>query len=123
MPAKKKAAKKAAKKAPAKKAPQKGSRVPIQPLGDRVMIKLPSPEEMGTTTASGIIIPDTAQEKPEQGVVVAVGPGKIDDGVRIEPEVSVGDKVLFKRPYTDPSKFEGREYYVVREEEILGIIN
>lgn len=123
MPAKKKAAKKAAKRAPAKKAAPKGPRVPLQPLSDRVMIKLPSPEEMSTTTASGIIIPDTAQEKPEQGIVVAVGPGKVDDGVRVAPEVSVGDKVLFKRPYTDPTKFEGKEYYVVREEEILGIIN
>lgn len=123
MPAKKKAVKKAAKKSPAKKTLRKESHVPIQPLADRVVVRPLSPEEMGTTTASGIIIPDSAQEKPEQGSVVAVGPGKIDDGVRVEPEVSVGDRVLFKRPYTDPTKFQGEEYYILSESEILAIIN
>lgn len=122
MPAKKKAAKGAAKKAPAKKASKKESRIPIQPLADRVVVKPLSPEEMGTTTAAGIIIPDTAQEKPEQGTVVAVGPGKVDDGVRTPSEVSVGDRVLFSKYGYEEIKLEGQEYYVISEEKILAII-
>ncbi len=71
------------------------SRVPIMPTDDNVVVKPLSAADMGTTTASGIIIPDSAQEKPEQGTVVAVGPGKFDDGMRIPVSVSVGDRVLF----------------------------
>lgn len=112
-----------AKKKVTKKVSTKGTGLPIQPLADRVVVRPLSPEEMGTTTASGIIIPDSAQEKPEQGTVVAVGPGKVDDGVRTPPEVSVGDRVLFKRPYTDPTKFDGTEYYIIPETDVLAIIN
>ena len=96
--------------------------MPIQPLHDRVVVKPLSPEEMGTTTASGIIIPDTAQEKPEQGRVVAVGPGKYEDGVRIPVSVSVGDRVLFSKYGYDTVKVGGVEYYVVTEGNILGVI-
>jgi chaperonin GroES len=96
--------------------------IPIQPLGDRVVIKPLSPDELGTTTAFGIIIPDTAQEKPEQGTVVAVGSGKVDDGVRVAPEVQIGDRVLFGKYGYETVKLEGQEYYVISEEKILAII-
>ena len=75
------------------------SGVPIKPLGDKVVVKPLSPEEMGSVTAFGIIIPDTAKEKPEQGKVVAVGPGKWneDGDARLPVSVSVGDKVMFSK--------------------------
>ena len=99
------------------------SRVPIQPLGDRVVIKPLSPEEMGTTTASGIIIPDSAQEKPEQGTVIAVGPGKFDDGMRVPMSVKVGDRVMFSKYGFDEIKMNGVEYYIVAESNVLAILN
>ncbi len=98
--------------------------VPVHPLHDRVVIKPLSPEEMGTTTLSGIIIPDTAQEKPEQGTVVAVGPGKWnEDGDRRVPvSVAVGNRVLFSKYGYDTVKINGVEYYVVAESNILAVI-
>ena len=119
MPAKKKAAKKAAKKTVSTGA----SRIGIQPLANRVVVKPLSADEMGTTTAAGIIIPDSAQEKPEQGTVVAVGPGRVDDGQRVPVEVAVGDRVLFSKYGYDSVKLEGQEYYVIAEDKILAIIN
>lgn len=101
---------------------KKGASVPIQPLGDRVVIKPLSPEELGTTTASGIIIPDSAQEKPEQGTVVATGPGKFDDGEQIPVQVVVGDRVLFGKYGYETVKLEGEEYYVISESNILAVI-
>lgn len=95
----------------------------IIPLGDRVLIKPLTPEEMNTT-ASGIIIPDTvSKEKPEQGTVVAVGEGRFDDGKRVPMTVKVGDRVVFSRYGYDEVKVEGEEYYVLKEESILAIIN
>jgi chaperonin GroES len=110
--------------AQAKKRPNalRGAHIPIHPLHDRIIIKPLSPEEMGTTTASGIIIPDSAQEKPEQGTVVAIGPGKYDDGVRIPVSVAVGDRVLFSKYGYDTVKIGGVEYYVVSESNILAVI-
>lgn len=97
---------------------------PISPLGDRVVVKPLSAEEMGTKTASGIIIPDSAKEKPEQGTVIAVGPGRFseDGGRRIPLSVKTGDKVLFSKYGFDTVKISGVEYYVISESNILGII-
>jgi chaperonin GroES len=101
------------------------SKSPVEPLHDRVILKPLSPEELGTTTASGIIIPDSAQEKPEQGVVIAVGPGKWneDGDARVPVSVAVGDRVLFSKYGYDTIKIQGVEYYVVTESNILAVIN
>ena len=101
------------------------SSAPLRPLGDRVVIKPLTPEEMGTKTASGIIIPDTAKEKPEQGKVVAVGPGKFDEcgEHRIPISVKVGDRVMFSKYGYDEIKINGIEYYVVSENNILAILD
>jgi chaperonin GroES len=93
----------------------------IRPLQDRIIVKRLEEE---TKTKGGIIIPDTAKEKPIEGKVIAVGKGKVaDDGKLIKPEVSVGDKVLFKK-YGDITevKIDGEEYLIMREDEIVGII-
>lgn len=97
---------------------------PLMPLSDRVVVRPLSPEEMGTTTASGIIIPDTAKEKPEQGTVVAVGPGKWneDGDGRIPVGVSVGDRVMFSKYGFDEIKVKGVTYYVIGEASVLAII-
>ncbi len=105
------------------KAKSNSSVVPIRPLGDRVVLKPLSAEEAGMRTASGIIIPDTAKEKPEQGTVVAVGPGKFEDGARVPIGVTVGDRVLFSKYGYDEVKVGGVEYYVVKESDILAVIN
>jgi chaperonin GroES len=110
----------------AKTAAQKASsKSPVEPLHDRVVLKPLSAEEMGTTTASGIIIPDSAQEKPEQGTVVAVGPGKWneDGDARIPVSVKVGDRVLFSKYGFDIIKIQAVEYYVISESNILAVIN
>lgn len=96
------------------------------PLGDRILIKPLAPEEMeGKTTSFGIIIPDTvSKEKPEQGTVVAVGPGKRgDDGKLVAPSVKVGDKVMFSKYGFDEVKVGGQEYYIVSESNILAILS
>lgn len=93
----------------------------IKPLGDRVVLKQISAEE---TTKAGIILPDTAEkEKPEQGEVVAVGPGRLlKDGKRAALEVKVGDKVLFSRYSPTEVKVDKKEYLVVKEEDILAVL-
>ncbi len=97
-------------KKPEKKVEKKWDKV--RPVGDRVLVQPTVPETM---TASGIIIPDTAnKEKPEQGIVVAVGTGK---------EVKVGDKVMFSRYGFEEIKVDGIEYYILKEENILAILN
>ena len=89
----------------------------FRPLHDRVLIKVLDSEEK---TAGGIIIPDTAKEKPQEGKVVAVGPGKIaDDGKRIPTEVSVGDIVVYSKYAGTEYKVGTIEYLVVRDEDIL----
>jgi chaperonin GroES len=101
---------------------EKGS-VNLQPLGDKVLIRPLSEEEMGTKSPSGIIIPDTVdKDKNDRGVVVAVGPGRWDeDGdKRIPVGVKEGDKVLFQ--WGDKIEFGGTEYYLVSESNISAII-
>jgi len=71
---------------------------------------------------SGIVIPDTAKEKPQEGRVVAVGPGKRDHGEMVKPEVKVGDQVLYKRYGGDEVKIEGKEYLMVSADDILAVI-
>ncbi|HEY4473767.1 MAG TPA: co-chaperone GroES [Candidatus Paceibacterota bacterium] len=97
------------------------SEIALRPLVDRVVIKPLSAE---TKTASGIIIPDTAKEKPDQGTVVAVGPGKFneDGDARIPMGVKVGDRVMFSKYGYDEVKIGGVEYYVVSENNILAIL-
>ena len=99
---------------------------PIKPLGDRVIVRPLTEEELGTVSASGIIIPETAKkEKPEQGIVIAVGPGKWneDGDARIAMDVKEGDRVVFSKYGFDELKFDGNEYYIVAETSILGILS
>lgn len=92
----------------------------LKPLGDRVVIRVLEQEEK---TASGIFLPDTAKEKPSQGEVVAVGPGKVqDDGKRVALDVKVGDKIIFSKYAGTEVKFEGTKYLIVSERDILAII-
>jgi chaperonin GroES len=98
---------------------------PIRPLNDKVIVRPLEEGEQGTSSPSGIIIPDSAKkEKPEQGIVIAVGPGKFDeDGEkRIPLDVKVGDRVVFSKYGYDEVKFEGKEYFIVAENSILGVI-
>ncbi|MEY2665486.1 MAG: hypothetical protein RLZZ480_591 [Candidatus Parcubacteria bacterium] len=98
---------------------------PIRPLNDKVIVRPLTDEEVGTKSASGIIIPDTAKkDKPEQGVVIAVGPGKWDeDGEkRVQLDVKVGDKVVFSKYGYDEVKVDGKEYFIVGEASILGVL-
>lgn len=91
--------------------------VRLQPLGDRVVIKEITREEV---TKGGIVLPDTAQEKPQEGEVIAVGPGKVtDDGERIAMDVHVGDKVIYSKYAPTEIKVDGEEYLIVRESDIL----
>ncbi len=96
----------------------------VIPLGDRVLVKPLSREEAGHTTSFGIIIPDTVgKEKPEQGMVIAVGPGKCGDDNEIIPiGVEVGDKVMFSKYGFDEIKIDGIEYYIVSESNILAVL-
>jgi len=92
----------------------------IKPLDDRVLIEAVSQEEK---TKSGIVLPDTAEEKPEQGRVVAVGPGKINNNGRHVPmSVKVGDVVLFTKYGPNEVKIDDKEYLIAKEEDILAII-
>jgi chaperonin GroES len=92
----------------------------IRPLNDRLLIK--RLEEEGTT-AGGIIIPDSAKEKPAEGEVVAVGPGKTNDkGERVALQVKDGDRVLFSKYGGTDVKLDGEDYLIMREDDILGII-
>jgi chaperonin GroES len=92
----------------------------IRPLQDRVIVKRIEEKEQ---IRGGIIIPDTAKEKPQEGEVIAVGNGKLlDNGTRIEPGVKAGDKVLFGKYSGTEIKLDGEEYLILREDEILGII-
>jgi chaperonin GroES len=92
----------------------------IRPLHDRVIVKRVEAER---TTASGIVLPDSAGEKPDQGEILAVGPGKRDDnGKQITLDVKVGDRVLFGKYAGQPVKVDGQEVLVMREEDIVGIL-
>ena len=91
----------------------------VQPLGDRVLIKQLEAQDK---TKGGIILPDTAKEKPQEAEVVAVGKGKVEDGKTIAPEVKVGDKILYGKYSGTEIKVDGEELIIVKEEDILAII-
>ncbi|MBW1988767.1 MAG: co-chaperone GroES [Deltaproteobacteria bacterium] len=92
----------------------------IKPLADRILVKRVEEE---AKTKGGIIIPDTAKEKPVEGEVVAAGPGKVgEDGKRIPLEVKEGDRILFGKYSGTEVKIEGVEYLIMREDDVLGII-
>jgi len=93
----------------------------VRPLHDRVVVK--RLEEKGEVVRGGIVIPDTAKEKPQEGEVVAVGNGKIlDNGTRVAMEVKAGDRVLFGKYSGSEIKVDGQEYLIMREDDILGIL-
>ena len=93
----------------------------VKPLQDRILVKRLDLEE---EQVGGIIIPDSAKEKPQEGEVVAVGPGKVtDDGKRQAPEVSAGDRILFAKYAGTEVKSDGEEYLIMREDDVLAIVN
>lgn len=92
----------------------------IRPLGDRVLVKRIQEEEK---TKGGIIIPDTAKEKPQEGLIVAVGKGKTtEEGKVIAPDVKKGDRILFGKYSGTEVKIEGEEHLILREDEIVGVL-
>nr|MBF0221255.1 co-chaperone GroES [Desulfobulbaceae bacterium] len=92
----------------------------IRPLNDRILVQRLEKE---AKTAGGIIIPDSAKEKPAEGKIIAVGQGKLDDnGKRVKMEVKVGDKVLFSKYGGTDVKLDGVDYLIMREDDILGIV-
>jgi chaperonin GroES len=92
----------------------------IRPLGDRILVKRIQEEEK---TKGGIIIPDTAKEKPQEGRVVAVGKGKMtEDGKLLTPDVKAGDRILFGKYAGSEIKLEGEEHLILREDDILGVL-
>ncbi|MDV6378615.1 co-chaperone GroES [Sporosarcina sp. GW1-11] len=92
----------------------------LKPLGDRIVIELIEAEEK---TASGIVLPDSAKEKPQEGKVIAAGTGRVlENGQRVELEVSEGDRIIFSKYAGTEVKYEGAEYLILRESDILAII-
>ena len=92
----------------------------IKPLEDRILVQ---PLEAEQTTASGLVIPDTAKEKPQEGTVVAVGPGRVDDnGNRVPLDVSVGDVVIYSKYGGTEVKYAGEEYLVLSARDVLAVI-
>ena len=95
--------------------------VNIKPLEDKVVIQA---SEAETTTASGIVIPDTAKEKPQEGKVLAVGPGRIDDnGNRIPIDVTVGDVIIYSKYGGTEIKYNGEEYIILSARDVLAVVN
>jgi len=93
----------------------------LKPLGDRVVVKPKAKEE---TTRSGIVLPDTASEKPQQGEVLSVGPGRtLDNGKRVDLDVKAGDTVLFAKYAGTDFKLESDEYLILRESDILAVLD
>ncbi len=94
--------------------------ITLKPLGDRVIVQ---PKEKEETTKSGIVLPGTATEKPQEGTVLSVGTGRVlDNGKRVEMEVKKGDTVLFAKYAGSEVKLDGEEYLVIRESDLLAII-
>ena len=92
----------------------------IKPLGDHILVK---PEETTEAKKGGIIIPDTAKEKPQEGVVIAVGSGKRTEDGEVQPlEVKKGDKILFSKYGGTEIKIDGEDHLIMREDDVLGII-
>ena len=95
--------------------------VKFTPLGERLIVK---PLEEEQTTSSGIILPDTAKEKPQEGEVVAVGPGRVtDDGARVPMEVQTGDVIIYSKYAGTEYKDDGEEYLILRESDVLAKVN
>ncbi|TXL57229.1 co-chaperone GroES [Aeromicrobium terrae] len=95
--------------------------VTIKPLEDRLVIKAVEAEQ---TTASGLVIPDTAKEKPQEGEVIAVGPGRVDDnGNRVPLDVSVGDKVIFSKYGGTEVKYGGEELLILSARDVLAVVS
>ena len=93
--------------------------VSLQPLEDRIVVKPSEGEEM---TASGLVIPDTAKEKPQEGEVVAVGPGRFEEGNRVPLDVKVGDTVIYSKYGGTEVKYSGEEYLVLSARDVLAVI-
>ena len=92
----------------------------LKPLEDRIVVKPGEGEEM---TVSGIVIPDTAKEKPQEGEVVAVGPGRFEDGARVPLDVAVGDTVIYSKYGGTEVKVEGEDYLVLSARDVLAILS
>ena len=95
------------------------TKVAIKPLEDRIVVQAVEAE---TTTASGLVIPDTAKEKPQEGTVLAVGPGRFEDGQRVPLDVKVGDRVLYSKYGGTEVKYSGEEYLVLSARDVLAVI-
>jgi len=96
------------------------TKVNIKPLEDRIVVQA---NEAETTTASGIVIPDTAKEKPQEGTVIAVGPGRFaDNGTRVPIDVNVGDTVIYSKYGGTEIKYSGEEYLVLSARDVLAVI-
>ncbi|MBU7596854.1 co-chaperone GroES [Streptomyces sp. P38-E01] len=95
------------------------SKVAIKPLEDRIVVQ---PLDAEQTTASGLVIPDTAKEKPQEGTVLAVGPGRVEDGKRVELDVNVGDVVLYSKYGGTEVKYNNEEYLVLSARDVLAIV-
>ncbi|MCW1929442.1 co-chaperone GroES [Bhargavaea beijingensis] len=92
----------------------------LKPLGDRIIIELIEAEE---TTSSGIVLPDSAKEKPQEGKVIAVGTGRyLDNGTKVGLEVKEGDRIIFSKYAGTEVKYEGEEYLILRENDVLAIL-
>ena len=92
----------------------------LKPIRDRIVIRLLEAE---TATKSGIIIPDAAAEKPQQGEVIAAGPGRVtEDGILIPTEIKAGDRVLFGKHAGQPIKVDGKEYHILKEDDVMAIV-
>ena len=94
--------------------------VSIKPLEDRIVIRQVEAEQ---TTASGLVIPDTAKEKPQEGTVLAVGPGRFEDGNRVPLDVKVGDKVLYSKYGGTEVKYNGEDYLILSSRDVLAVVN
>ena len=92
----------------------------LQPLEDRIVVQA---NEGDQTTASGLVIPDTAKEKPQEGTVMAIGPGKFEDGVRVPLDVAVGDKVIYSKYGGTEVKVKGEEYLILSARDVLAVLN
>ena len=95
------------------------TKVAIKPLEDRIVVTV---NEAETTTASGLVIPDTAKEKPQEGTVLAVGPGRFEDGNRIPLDVAVGDVVIFSKYGGTEVKWGGEDYLILSARDVLAVI-
>ena len=93
--------------------------VSIKPLEDRILVKSVDAEQ---TTASGLVIPDTAKEKPQEGEVLAVGPGRFEDGQRLPLDIKVGDKVIYSKYGGTEVKYNNEEYLILSSRDVLAVL-